>query len=360
MLNEKAPFIKTLLMISLVVLSYYGSSQELKIDQKEPMIQNKKEEQIAFQQFEIFKPDINKVVISQVTKIDFHKGRFYILDQRQSRIFVFDKQANYLYSIGTPGQGPGDLEHPSDFAISDKDLVYVVNPMAKRIEVFFIKGDFNRRIELSLPNDIFYAHPSKILVDKKENIYVAYSLSSHLIDVYDEKGKYQKTLVERKQKVTVPGTYLGNSSELLFFQDENYILHFDHFTGIFTKIAKTGKTEKIFSAFAPLVHNETIKIKEESSRSKKEAKSGLQIQDFQLWSNCCFDNNSNIYVFLLLKKKEEQQKMLIFSSEGDFLYWENIPYFVNTKVLSMYCFDDLFMFRTMDEEIFSAKKEAKK
>jgi hypothetical protein len=359
MLTNKSVLKGMLIAACFILMGTYVSPQEVYIDQKEGIIQNRKKDQISFREFEIFKPDLNKVVISQATKIEFCKGNFYILDRRQSRIYVFDKQANYLNSIGRPGQGPGDLEHPSDFVISGKDFIYVLNSMAKRIEVFFLEGGFDRRIELSLPKDIYYAHPSRILVDKRANIYIAYDISPHLIDVYNDKGQYQRTLVERKEKVTVPGVNIGNSSELLFLHNEDYILHLDYFTGIFTEIETTGKNKRVFSAFDPLVHNQTRKIKESLLVGGTATGSGLRVNDFQLWSNCCADDKSNIYVFLLLNKKDERQKMFVYSLKGKFLYWESVPYFGDKKVISLYFISGLFVFRTMDEDIFFCKKEVR-
>lgn len=347
---------KALLLISLAFLTHYAASQEIKIQQREGLVQNKKEKQIVFRQFEKFEPDLNKVTISRITKMIIFDDSVFILDGRQSKIFVFDRKANYLYSIGRPGQGPGDLEYPPDFFISEKEIIYVLNSMAKRIEVFSIKGDFIKRIELKLPKEIFFSQPRCILVDKNQDILIAYNLGPHLIDIYDDNGKYLKTLLKREDEIYIPGDNIGNCSQILFFPKDNAILHFNYFTGLFTKISKTGKVGRHFSVFDALQSKETSKIEEEISASRKANKTGVSIKGFQLWSNCCLDKDYNIYVFLLLKKRTEKQKMFVFSSEGDFLYWENIPYFVNIRVDDLYYFQDSFVFKTSDEEIYFTKK----
>jgi len=349
---------KIIIWLFILFSCCYLLPQEIKINQKEGIFQDKKESHIAFHKFKKFQPNINKVVISRITKIVIHDDKVFILDGRQSRIFVFDKQANYLYSIGRPGQGPGDLEYPRDFTLSNGGNIYVVNSMAKRLEVFSLKGDFLKRIELELPKEIYYSTPSRILVDQNKNLYIAYNLSSHLIDIYNDQGKYQKSLLKREDEVFIPGGNLGNSSQILFLPKDNSILHFNYFTGVFTKISKTGRVEKVFSVFDAFQSKETSKIKNDMRKSRKKRKSNsLSIKGFQLWSNCCIDKNSNIYVFLLWKKKKEQQKMFVFSPEGYFLYCKTIPYFNKTRVNSLFCFQDLFFFTTPNEEIIFTNKK---
>jgi len=333
-------------------------SQEIKVDQIEGRIQNTDNRKISFCEFEKFQPDLEKVVLSRVTKIVSHDNMIFILDERQGTIFVFDRKANFLYSIGRPGQGPGDLENPIDFYISRKSNIYVLNKIVKRVDVFSLKGKFSSRIQLKVPKDISYSYPSKILVDQKENIYIAYNLSSHLIDLYNNEGEFQKKLLEREEKVIIPGINLGNSSQILFFPNDNFILHFNSFTGVFKKVSKTGKLEKIFSVFDPVQKKQSRNIiKSIKEKREKTNSNSLSIKVFHLWSGCCIDVNSNIIVFSLLKKKEEHQKMFIFSSEGDFLYQKWLPNIENSRIESISYYEDLFIFKNSLDEVFLSKKE---
>jgi len=177
----------------------------------------------------------------------------------------------------------------------------------------------------------------------------------------NNKGEYQKTLLEREEEVFIPGINLGNSSQILFFPDDNYMLHFNYFTGVFKKISKTGKAERIFSVFDSFLRKEISNIKEDiKERRKKSKPNSVSTQSFQLWSDCCIDENSNIIVFLLLKKKEEHQKMFVFSSEGDFLYWKWFPYIEKSRIDNISYFNDLFIFKTSNDGVFLSKvKEGK-
>lgn len=343
-----------LLSLFIFIFQLYLFSQEIKINQKEGILQEKLESHITFHKFEKFQPDINKVALSRITKLIIHDNKVFILDERQSRIFVFNKEANFLYTIGRPGQGPGDLEYPRDFDISKEGHVYVINSMAKRIEVFSLKGDFKRRIKLNIPEEIFYSRPSCILVSPIQNFLLGYSLSSHLIDTYDSVGTYKRNIIKRDDQIIIPGENLGNCSQLIFFKKERAILHFNYFTGVFTKLSLEGKAKKVFSVFEDFHNNEIKNLKK--SIDIKENKPGVRVMNFQLWSNCCIDKDDNIYVFLLLKKKAEKQKLFVFSSEGVFLYWTTIPYFKDTRINKIFCYGDDFFFVTLEEEIIFAKR----
>lgn len=249
---------KTLILLSFAFLAQNAVSQEINIQQKEGLIQNKEDKHIVFRGIDKIDSFSESGIIGSITKMNMAGERIYILDKRQCKIFVFTKKAKFLYSIGRSGQGPGDLENPSDFFITDKETVYVLNPMAKRIEVFSIKGNFVKRIALKLPEGLFYSQPNRILVDQNQEILIAYSLSRHLIDVYDENGNYLRTLLKREDKITIPGENIGNCSQIQFFPKEKAILHFNYFTGLFTKISKTGNIEKIFSVFDEPLNKERL------------------------------------------------------------------------------------------------------
>src|SRR4030067_3674584 len=113
--------IRILIFISIIHIHLF--SQHEKIEQTKGILQDQKERHIAFSEIKKFAPE-HKISIRRLTKLLINKDRVFILDRTQSKIFVFDMQSGYLYSIGRPGQGPGDLEYPEDFIISNHDLVY--------------------------------------------------------------------------------------------------------------------------------------------------------------------------------------------------------------------------------------------
>jgi hypothetical protein len=346
---------KKFLFFFLFILNSYLLSQEIKVNQKEGILQDKEESHVRFQKFKKFDIDLNKVAFKSITKIIIHRDKVFVLDYRSSCIFAFDKKGNHLYTIGKPGEGPGDLQYPKDFTISDDGTVYVINSMAKRLEVFSLDGQFKQRIELKLPEEIYYSNPELILVDNNQNFVIAYHLSSHLIDIYDSNGIFLRNLLTRSDPITIPGNSIGNSSFIAFSEQGNSILHFNYFTGVFTKVNKEGNIEAIYSAYDELGGNEVKKLRRFLKESKTRARVGASV--FRLWSNFCQDEMGNMYVLPRVKKKESTQKLFVFSPEGTLLYFTTIPYFKGARIDKIFCFGKDFIFVTSDWDIYFAKQK---
>ena len=331
--------------------------QHRKLNQRHGTHQNRIDSHIVFA--DITKIDFSKNEISfkRITKLALHKDRLFVLDRRQSQIFVFDREARYLYSIGRPGQGPGDLEYPEDFFISQNDLVYVLNSMAKRIEIFSLAGEFTGRIDLIIPKEIPIAHPQGFVVSRDGFFYVTYKLGPHYLDVYSPGGQFEKSLLSRKEKILVPGANIGNCSQVLFLSQDSEILHFDHFSGIFSVLDLQGSLKATFSVFNK-AHRDAMSIIRGGVAQKNHEKSPTtDIETSYLFSNVCQGADGRLYTFFLLNKADETQKLYVFSSEGDFLYWTSVPFFRNKKVVDIYRGGNAFLFITEDDEVYSLRKE---
>ncbi len=68
----------------------------------------------------------------------------FVLDSKEDHIKVFDKEGKYIKTIGTPGQGPGELDRPSSICISQNELVVLEG--ARRFSVFSLEGEFLKHI----------------------------------------------------------------------------------------------------------------------------------------------------------------------------------------------------------------------
>src|SRR4030067_3824943 len=112
------------IFIFILIIHLHLFPQQAKIEQTKGILQDQKERHIAFSEIKKFAPE-QKISVKRLTKLLINKDRVFILDRTQSKIFVFDTQSSYLYSIGRPGQGPGDLEYPDAFSISHHGLVFI-------------------------------------------------------------------------------------------------------------------------------------------------------------------------------------------------------------------------------------------
>ena len=50
----------------------------------------------------------DKVLIGWIEEITYNKGRYYVFDRQQHRIYVFDDSGKFMFQINKRGQGPGE------------------------------------------------------------------------------------------------------------------------------------------------------------------------------------------------------------------------------------------------------------
>ena len=70
--------------------------------------------------------------------------RIFVLDYKESHIKVFDPNGNYLMTIGSEGEGPGELNLPRQISLSKKELM--VMEIRRRLSFFSLEGEFLRNI----------------------------------------------------------------------------------------------------------------------------------------------------------------------------------------------------------------------
>ncbi len=84
------------------------------------------------------------------------QGNFYILDFGASVIFVWNEDGSFSHVIGKPGEGPGELSFngrgggPQGYVGVNDGKVYVYNGGKRNLEVFSLKGDYQKSIALDI------------------------------------------------------------------------------------------------------------------------------------------------------------------------------------------------------------------
>lgn len=74
------------------------------------------------------------------------EGSIYILDQREGRVRIFDKNGRPVKSFGKKGQGPGEFQVPIFLEISPSGRLLCFDPLASRLLSFSMTGDFLEQI----------------------------------------------------------------------------------------------------------------------------------------------------------------------------------------------------------------------
>ncbi len=87
-------------------------------------------------------------------------GDIFILDIQQKNIRVFDSHGKYVKTIGRPGQGPGEMETPTQIQITSQNELVVFDLRRRSLECFSSDGEFLRRNTL-----IRVERPTRIIID---------------------------------------------------------------------------------------------------------------------------------------------------------------------------------------------------
>ncbi len=158
---------KKLLLFSISFLFIVYSCSE-KQENKESIkvdLNNRNEVSIfsIFSKIEIIPLETNdSSLIKAISKIIVDNDTLYILDNEMSKILVFNKSGNYLYSIDHKGRGPGEYTSTSDINVFDDDL-FVLSSLDNKLYIYTKSGDLKKTIHL--PN-IVGAYYSFVNINK--------------------------------------------------------------------------------------------------------------------------------------------------------------------------------------------------
>ncbi len=166
------------ILISVIIFSAYCSKKKWKgtIEEKNgvTVIKNPKEpiyDDVVFSLEEELsigeKEGREKYMFNRIAIEVDDDGNLYILDNVAVEIRVFDKDGNYLYSIGQKGQGPGEMQKPSlpPFQITPQNEILVSDPPTRRIIFYSLQGDYLRQISTASIGGVLYS----LIIDSKGN-----------------------------------------------------------------------------------------------------------------------------------------------------------------------------------------------
>jgi len=84
-------------------------------------------------------------MFSQIRRIAVDDNeRIYVLDNKESHVKVFDQNGDYLMTIGSQGEGPGELNMPRRISLNQKELM--VLEIRRRLSFFTLDGEFLRNV----------------------------------------------------------------------------------------------------------------------------------------------------------------------------------------------------------------------
>jgi len=96
------------------------------------------------------------------------KGDIYVADSGLNEIRKFNKDGEYLLTMGRKGQGPGEFQYISTIAVNSHDDLIVFDSMLRRISIFSDNGEHIKTTKILLPDSEI--SPSKIFATNAKNV----------------------------------------------------------------------------------------------------------------------------------------------------------------------------------------------
>ena len=97
-------------------------------------------------------------------------GNICALDRKELVVYVFSAEVRFLKKMGKSGEGPGEFRRPCSIYIDSKGLIYVLDDINRRIEIFNEKADYVRSIKIAnFPG----GQSRNIVVDKNGEFYIS-------------------------------------------------------------------------------------------------------------------------------------------------------------------------------------------
>lgn len=116
-------------------------------------------------------------------KID-RKGRIFLVSTYNSKIYVYDRDFNFLFKFGEKGGVTGKLSNPKSIGIDENmDIAYIVDYMRHAVNVYSLKDGGKYLFEFGgygIGVEGWFAFPSSIDVDWEGRVYVADTFNSRI------------------------------------------------------------------------------------------------------------------------------------------------------------------------------------
>ncbi len=112
------------------------------------------------------------------------KGRIYLVNERDSQIYVLDPKRNYLFKFGEKGGSSGKLSRPISVAIdAGLGLIYINDYMRHAINVYTYSGVYFSELGGFGNWPGWFQYPSRVSLDSKGRLFVA-DTYNHRVQVF--------------------------------------------------------------------------------------------------------------------------------------------------------------------------------
>lgn len=117
------------------------------------------------------------------------RALIFVADAVANRVQVFSADGRWLRSIGKPGRGAGELNHPTHVAADPRGLLYVSDSLNSRIQMFDDRGTYIRAIGSPGDSSGHFGRPKGVAVDDRGDVFVVDGLNG-VVQGFDRNGRF--------------------------------------------------------------------------------------------------------------------------------------------------------------------------
>jgi hypothetical protein len=296
-------------------------------------------------------------------------GRIYILDSKNFKIYIFNKEGEFISSFGRKGEGPGEIRNfrsGEQLFVVDNTIIYADRG---RIHYFSLDGTYKKtcivptqlKPRTFVSEDAFISAPAYVIDQKNKSakikLYNIKDQTENTIADYRPFEKAKDTKESGGQRVTI-GIVISNVTPLMYVKYRSSKVFYGMSDSYKINIVDLkGKKRDGFSVENRKQKNVSKKFKEELTKELgdipqdmvKNILDGLP-DKASFFQNIVIDRNGLIYVFVSDPDKTSLQALDIFSPEGKYLYSSEFKVKEGLSIYNIHLKDDLLVIAKEDEE----------
>jgi len=147
--------------------------------------------------------------------IHVHQNIVYVADTDNDRVQMFSLDGIYLTSIGSEGEGPGQMSEPTDVAVDHRGYIYVTERGNNRIQAFSPNGKFHRNyFNVSEPSSIAVDGAGFVVADSGNYMIKKFSFNENLLLSFGSRGN------SSSQFENLTGVAIDSSGKILAVDSE--------------------------------------------------------------------------------------------------------------------------------------------
>ncbi len=309
-------------------------------------------------------------VFGAIQEIDITPdGKVYILDAKNFKIFIFDKNGKFISAFGRKGEGPGEIKNlrmgAQLFSIGNNIIVVDRG----RVHFFTRKGEFKRtapypfqtKPQTFVSEDVFISAPATIDNPRKPEAKIKlYNLKDNAEKVIATFTPFKKATVSeenRGNKVMI-AIVIGDITPLMIVRyhdgkiyqgmTSQYRIHIMDLEGkpVNSFCIENREPKKISNQYKKELGKQ---FNDAPQDMVKKIIDGLP-ETASYFYNMFIDKNGMIYIFVSEPESRSRKSIDIFSPQGKYLYTSEMKVEDGLSIKTFTIWDQWLFIATEDEE----------